>query len=79
MLSENERPMSTADWFLTLLILAIPVVNIVMIIVWGVGTGNVNRVAYCRAILLFVAIFIVFAVLWRLAGWPMMPFYPDTM
>ena len=51
----NNRPMSVGDWFVTLLILAIPIVNIIMYIVWAVSsTGNVNRRNFCRASILWV-------------------------
>ena len=52
---ENEytdtRPMSVGEWMLTILILAIPLVNIIMYLVWAFsGTGNINRRHYCRAV-----------------------------
>ncbi|MGR8979760.1 MAG: hypothetical protein ACU84H_06675 [Gammaproteobacteria bacterium] len=78
-ITENDQPMSTGDWFLTLLILALPVVNILMIIVWAMGVGNINRVNYCRAILLFVAILTGIVVLWRMLGMPVMPPLPRVV
>ena len=39
----NERPMTTGDWFITILLLAIPLVNIILFIVWACGVGNRNR------------------------------------
>ncbi len=35
--------MTVKDWLITLLILAIPIVNPIMIFVWAFGDGNKNR------------------------------------
>ena len=57
----DSSPMSVKDWFITIFILAIPIVGIVMYLVWAFGsTGNLNRRNFCRASLLWVVI--VFAV-----------------
>ena len=57
----DPSPMSVKDWFITILILAIPLVNIVMYLVWAFGSsGNLNRRNFCRATLLWIVI--VFAV-----------------
>lgn len=46
----DTSPMSVRDWMITLLILAIPGLNLVMYLVWGLGnSGNVNRRNFCRA------------------------------
>ena len=46
----DTRPMTVGEWMLTLLVLAIPLVNLVMYLVWALsGTGNVNRRNFCRA------------------------------
>ena len=60
--------MTTGDWFFTLLLLSIPLVNFILFIVWACGVGNRNRVAYCRAtliwaVLAFVLYFMLFSVL----------------
>ncbi len=59
----NDQPMTTGDWFFTLLILSIPVVNIVFFVIWLVGTGNRNRVTFCRASLLLSLIGIILVVI----------------
>ena len=56
----NERPMTTGEWFWTLLLLSIPLVNIICFIVWITGSGNRNRVTYCRAMLLWSLIAFLF-------------------
>ncbi len=63
MTAYDERPMSTGEWFLTLLVLAIPLLNLIMYIVWAFGAGNRNRVNFCRATILWtligVAIYVI--------------------
>ena len=54
----NDPPMTTAEWFLTLLVLAIPLVNLIMYIVWACGVGNRSRVTFCRATILWSVIII---------------------
>jgi hypothetical protein len=64
----DTSPMSVKDWFITLLILAIPMVNLVMYLVWAFGSyGNLNRRNFCRAGLLMfalaVGIFLIFSII----------------
>jgi len=60
----DTRPMRVADWMLTILVLAIPVVNLVMYLVWAFGgSGNVNRKTFCQASLLWFAIVLGLVVL----------------
>ncbi|BCJ95377.1 hypothetical protein acsn021_29460 [Anaerocolumna cellulosilytica] len=58
--SQLETPLSLGEWVVTLLILAIPCVNIVMFFVWGFGQGNISRRNFCRAALIFIGISTVF-------------------
>jgi len=59
---DNAQPMTIGDWFITLLVLAIPVVNIIMYLVWACGSsGNVNRKNFCTASILWVVILFGFA------------------
>ncbi len=52
--------MTIGDWMITLLILAIPIVNIIMYLVWGLGSsGNVNRKTFCQASLIWFLILVV--------------------
>lgn len=59
----DNRPMTTGDWFITMLLLAIPLVNLILIIVWACGVGNRNRVTYCRASILWFVIGLVLYVI----------------
>jgi hypothetical protein len=60
--------MTVGDWMLTLLVLAIPLVNLIMYLVWALsGSGNVNRRNFCRAsiywCLIILGIYIFFMAL----------------
>ena len=60
--------MTVSDWMLTLLVLAIPLVNIVMYLVWAFSsTGNVNRQNFCKAsvywFMIILGIYLVFMLL----------------
>lgn len=59
----NQVVMSVGSWLITLLILAIPCVNIVMYFIWAFGNGNENRKNFCRAGLIFMLIAVVLSVL----------------
>jgi len=52
----TEKPLSTGEWFLTIFILALPLVGLIMYFVWGFGDGNQGRRNFCRASLLWFAI-----------------------
>ncbi|MEZ4859968.1 MAG: hypothetical protein R3C14_01605 [Caldilineaceae bacterium] len=55
--AQDNTVMTTGDWFVTQLILAIPLVNIIMLLVWGFSSsGNLNRRNFCRATLIWAAI-----------------------
>lgn len=46
--------MTIGQWMVTLLVLAIPFVNIIMYLVWAFSdAGNVNRKTFCQASLLW--------------------------
>ncbi len=64
----EERPMTTGAWFLTILVLAIPLLNLIMYIVWACGVGNVNRVTFCRATILWILIVVAGYVILAAAG-----------
>ena len=54
--------MSTGQYLLTFILLAIPLLNIVLLLVWSFGSAtNVNKRNLCRAILISV---IVSLILW---------------
>ena len=55
-LEQPEKPLSTGEWFVTLLVLALPLVGLIMYFVWGFGAGNVSRRNFCRAALIWLGI-----------------------
>jgi len=65
---ENAAPIiSTKDWMLTLFLCAIPVVNLILLFVWGFGDKtNPNKRNYARAALLltviFLGLYLIFAI-----------------
>jgi len=51
-----EKPLTTGEWFITLLVLALPLIGFIMYFVWGFGGGNIGRRNFCRATLLWIAV-----------------------
>jgi hypothetical protein len=51
---------SLGNWIVTLIVLAIPLVNIIMLFVWGFASGtNPNKQNFCRAMLIAYLVAIV--------------------
>ncbi|MDH4241459.1 MAG: hypothetical protein OEW48_18015 [Phycisphaerae bacterium] len=66
----DTRPMTVGGWMLTLLVLAIPIVNLVMYLIWALsGSGNVNHRNFCRAsIYWFLIILGIYVLILALVG-----------
>ena len=61
---EDSRVMTVGEWMITLLVLALPIINVIMYIVWALDTsGNANRRNFCRASLLWFVIMLVISIL----------------
>jgi hypothetical protein len=58
-MNSNDETMTTGAWFLTLLVLAVPVLNVIMYIIWALGAGNQNRATFCRASILWVIVGVI--------------------
>ncbi|UOO89642.1 hypothetical protein LVJ82_01250 [Vitreoscilla massiliensis] len=59
-----DEVMSVKEWLITLLILCIPLVNIIMMFVWGFGSATKpTKANFCKAYLIITAIFVVLYVL----------------
>ena len=59
----NKDVMGMGEWLITLIVLAIPCVNIIMYFVWAFGNGNEKRKNFCRAGLIMMAVGIVLTIL----------------
>lgn len=56
----NSSVVKTSDWVITLLLLAIPLVNIIMLFVWAFGSGtNPSKANFAKAALIWALIAIV--------------------
>ena len=60
--SKTVSEMSVGEWLISMLIMIIPIVNIVMLFIWGFGSPDPRR-NYARASLIWMAICIGLAVL----------------
>jgi len=59
-MGDLEEPVSFGEWMLTLLIMMIPCVNLVMLFVWGFGSGaKKSKSNFCKAQLVWMLIFVV--------------------
>jgi fatty acid desaturase len=61
----QHRPVSVGEWMITLLLMAIPLVNIIMLFVWAFsGSTNLSKANWAKATLLWtLIIIIVYAIL----------------
>ena len=59
----NKAVMTMGEWLITLIVLAIPCVNVIMYFVWAFGNGNGNRKNFCRAGLIVMAVGIVLSLI----------------
>ncbi len=64
---QDQSPiMSIGEWVITLLLTSIPIVNIVMLFVWGFGSAtNPTKANFAKASLIFV---LAAVVLWIVFG-----------
>lgn len=61
--SEN-RPVSIGNWILTFILLAIPLVNLIMLIVWAAsGSTHPSKKTFAVAYLILIGIIIVLSIL----------------
>ncbi|MDO4693800.1 MAG: hypothetical protein Q4A62_04105 [Eikenella sp.] len=56
--------MTVGEWLRTLLLLAVPVLNVVLVLVWAFGSGShPNKANFCKAYLILMAAGMLLAVL----------------
>jgi len=57
-----NKCLSTKDWLITLLIMAIPIVGIIMLLVWAFGGSQNCRSNYAKAVLIWYVIILVLSI-----------------
>ncbi len=64
-MNETEnKPVSVGDWIVTFILLAIPIVNIVMLFVWGFGgSAHPSKKTYAQATLIIMGVVICLGIL----------------
>lgn len=61
---ENNSIVTMGDWVVTILLTAIPIVNIIMICVWAFGSDTAtSKKNFAKAQLIFIAIAIVLVII----------------
>lgn len=70
----NAPVISTTNWLITILITAIPLVNIIMLIVWAFSdTTNPNKSNWAKATLIWMLIGVVLTIMfWVIFGFAFM-------
>lgn len=62
--TQQSAAVSTKEWVITLLILAIPMVGLIMLFVWGFGSEtNPSKANFAKASLIWMAIYMVLGIL----------------
>ena len=57
MSNSEYKPVTVGNWIVTFIILAIPVVNLIMLIIWAVGgTTHPSKKTFAQANFVFLAI-----------------------
>jgi len=64
-MDQNNAPVvRVGEWVITILLLAIPIVNLVMLFVWGFGGGaNPSKASFAKASLIWMLIGIVLTII----------------
>lgn len=64
-MDQNNAPVvRVGEWVVTILLLAIPIVNLVMLFIWSFGGGaNPNKASFAKASLIWMAIGIVLTII----------------
>lgn len=60
----EQEVVKTGDWVLTMFISALPLVGLIMLFVWGFGSGNnQNKANWAKAVLIWYAVIIGVSIL----------------
>ncbi|TVQ41291.1 MAG: hypothetical protein EA370_02445 [Wenzhouxiangella sp.] len=66
---QDNQPVSVGNWMLTILIMAIPLVNLIMLLVWAFSSGTPeSKSNWAKATLIWMLILIVVSVLFGIVG-----------
>jgi hypothetical protein len=61
---QSPPQVTTGDWFVTILISAIPLVGLIMLFVWAFGGGtNLNKANWAKATLIWTVIAVVLSII----------------
>ena len=63
MMYEDTSPLSVGSYLIMILVSCIPLVNIIMLFVWGFGHSNANRKNFARAQLIVLLISVVICII----------------
>jgi hypothetical protein len=59
----DYKPISVGNWIVTFILLAIPLVNIIMLIVWAAsGSTHPSKKSFARAYLILIGVIFVIAI-----------------
>jgi hypothetical protein len=62
--TQSLEPVKVGDWFITILITAIPLVGLIMLFVWAFGSGtNPNKANWAKATLIWCLVGIVIGII----------------
>jgi len=62
--NQQTQHVSVGEWIITILLTSIPIVNIIMLFVWGFGSAtNPSKANWAKAMLIWVLIWIVLGIL----------------
>ena len=66
---DREKPLTFGDWMVTILVLAVPLVNVVALIYWAASSGtNVTKQNYARASIAWFFIGLVIFLILSMTG-----------
>lgn len=66
---DDNKTVTLGDWIITLILLAIPLVNIIMLIYWAVNaTTNPSKQNYARAVIILGAVGVLLVIAIGLLG-----------
>ena len=52
----EKTDVSVGNWLLTFVLMSIPLVNIIMLFVWALGSGPVSKQNWAKAVLIMTVI-----------------------